>query len=116
MAFRTYIIGRGRDADIRVVDETVSRSHAELTVTDGGRYYLADRNSMHGTWVRSDEGWSRHHQGYVDLGERLRFGHVETHLRELLWRSSFRLELQQPSQDPNSVHEVDDSNSDRFSN
>ncbi len=107
MTFRTYIIGRSRDADFRVLAETVSRSHAELTITSGGRYYLTDRNSMHGTWIRRDREWQKHSQGYVELGEAVRFGQVETRLRELVGGKSLNTNHRPQMQGPVSANAVD---------
>ena len=83
MKFQTLIIGRSRRADIRLGDATVSRLHAELTVTASGRYYLTDRASLRGTSVRRDGEWVPHRQGYVGDHERVRFGQFETELSQL---------------------------------
>ena len=84
MAFKTFSIGRRRDSDIRLSHETVSRMHAELTLTTEGRCFLTDRNSLRGTWVFRAGDWRPHRQGYVDRQERLRFGKLEVSLRHLL--------------------------------
>lgn len=103
MAFRTLSIGRHRDADIRLGDETVSRLHAELTVTSEGRYYLTDRGSIHGTWAYREKQWIAIRQGYVEPVERVRFGRFETRFGELIRGKSFDLEAHQPRYRPISV-------------
>ena len=76
---RTIMIGRHSDCDVTFTQETVSRFHAELVVTDNGRYFLVDRNSTHGTWRSADGGpfvqWK--HGGYVGSEDRIRFGKSE---------------------------------------
>lgn len=84
MGFRTLSIGRRRDADIRLTDTSVSRVHAEVTMSGDGRYFLVDCGSLRGTWSRSDDGkWNRHRQGYVDASSPVRFGRFETRLHDL---------------------------------
>lgn len=80
----TLTIGRRPDSDIRIRDETVSRRHAELTVTSNGRYYVTDCGSLRGTRVLRGGEWIPLRQGYVDPDERLRFGEFETKLAHLL--------------------------------
>lgn len=84
MKFQTLTVGRSPDSDVRIRDETVSRRHAELTVTSGGRYYVTDCGSLRGTRVFRSGEWIPLRQGYVDLDERLRFGKFETKLARLL--------------------------------
>ena len=84
MESQTLTIGRSRDADIQIRDETVRRRHAELTVTRNGRYYVTDCGSLRGTRVFRGGEWTALRQGYVDPDERLRFGKFETKLAHLL--------------------------------
>lgn len=84
MAFRTLTVGRGSRADIRLDDASVSRLHAELTLTSAGRCYLTDRNSSGGTRVLRDGEWTPHRQGWVDPSSRVRFGECETVVADLL--------------------------------
>ena len=84
MGFRTFTVGRTRRADIRLDDETVSRLHAELTLTSSGRCYLIDRSSLRGTWLHRAGKWNPHRQGYVKVDDRLRFGKYEARLSALL--------------------------------
>ena len=84
MAFRTLTVGRGSRADIRLDDASVSRLHAELTLTAAGRCYLTDRNSTGGTRVLRGGEWTPRRQGYVDPGDRVRFGKCEVVLADLL--------------------------------
>ena len=84
MRSQTLTVGRSPDSDIRIRDETVSRRHAELTVTGGGRYYVTDCGSLRGTSVFRGGEWTPLRQGYVGPDERLRFGKFETRVARLL--------------------------------
>ena len=96
MGFRTLTIGRSSDCDVRIRDQTVSRLHAELTVTNAGRYYLTDCGSLRGTRVLQGGDWALHHQGYVDLSAKLQFGTFETRLERLLDGKSLAITADQP--------------------
>ena len=89
MAFRTLTIGRGKRADIRLDDASVSRLHAELTLTAAGRCYLTDRNSTGGTRVLRGGEWTPHRQGWVDPAAKVRFGKCEAALADLLHGRGF---------------------------
>ena len=84
MARRTYFIGRGKDNEIRLTDPTVSRRHAELVVTEDGRYYLTDCASTQGTHVERDSRWTAVRQAFVAEDAPLRLGEHRTDVRELL--------------------------------
>lgn len=86
MKRRCYLIGRGRDNDIRLTDRTVSRRHAELVVTADGRYFLTDCGSTGGTHLLADSGWRPVRQAFVRQGDPLRFGACRTTVGELLAR------------------------------
>ncbi len=49
LAKQTNVLGRGDDADVRLTDDGVSRSHADL-VLDGERATLRDLGSVNGTY------------------------------------------------------------------
>ncbi len=76
---RTLVIGRSTYADIVLADESVAPHHAELVVTDDGRFFLTDCASATGTWRRGgssadDVGWTPVRQTFVRPGEPLRLG------------------------------------------
>ena len=103
MAFQTLTIGRSRHAGIRLDDASVSRLHAELTLTRGGRCYLTDRNSLRGTRVLRNGKWASHQQGYVDSDAKLRFGKCEVALPGLLKGRSLPIGTATPAYEPVSV-------------
>ena len=84
MAGSSYFIGRGKNNDIRLTDPTVSRRHAELVVTEDGRYYLTDCASTQGTYVERDSRWTAVRQAFVAEADPLRLGEHRTEVRELL--------------------------------
>ena len=86
MTRRCYLIGRGKDNDIRLTDRTVSRRHAELVVTADGRFFLTDCGSTGGTHVAADSQWRPVRQAFVRHGDQLRFGAYRITVSELLTR------------------------------
>jgi len=46
----TLTIGRSAYADIIIADASIAPNHAELVVTDDGRYFLTDCGSTGGSW------------------------------------------------------------------
>ncbi|WP_165982376.1 FHA domain-containing protein [Dankookia rubra] len=73
-----------QQADLRLDDATVSGLHADLVLTDDGRWMIEDRNSTNGTKRCSNGRWFAVKQAYVLPDERLRFGAAETTIRRLL--------------------------------
>ena len=86
---QTLIIGRSPDADIVLVDESVARQHAELVITDDGRFHLTDCGGDGGTWRSlarrgGEDIWERTRQSFVAPSQPLRFGQHRATVRELL--------------------------------
>lgn len=46
----SWVVGRSRSCDVRLVDDAVSRRHARVTVR-GGCWTIEDLGSSNGTWV-----------------------------------------------------------------
>lgn len=65
-------VGRGEDSSIRVVDDSISRHHAEIVRDQAGVYTLADKGSRNGTFV----GGSRVESLVLKGGEEILFGTV----------------------------------------
>lgn len=84
MRTRRLRIGRGRNMDVMLSDHSVSRLHAELSVSGspvvsgGVEYRLRDCNSTNGIRVFRNGRWQRIGDGLVDLHERVRLGDYET--------------------------------------
>ncbi len=89
MAMHTLVIGRSPDADIVVADSSVARQHAELVLTDDGRYHVTDCGGDGGTWRavamrHGEEIWERTRQSFVAPGQPLRLGQYRATVEELL--------------------------------
>jgi adenylate cyclase len=79
-----WIVGRASECDVSVVDATVSRQHAELTVGVDG-VEVRDLNSRNGTFVNG----VRVDRARATPGDSIVFGHVEFDLVEGLDVSSY---------------------------
>ena len=76
---QSQVIGSSADADIVLADATVARQHAELVITDDGRYHLTDCGGDGGTWRavaqrQGEEVWERTRQSFAAARQPLRFG------------------------------------------
>lgn len=87
MGHRVLIVGRGRHADVRLTDASVSRLHAELVVADDGMLHLGDCSSANGTWIEQEGEWKRVTQRAVALNDRLRLGSIDISVSELVGRA-----------------------------
>ncbi len=91
---KTYVIGRSALADIVLADESVAPRHAEVVVTDDGRYFVTDCATGSGTWRRiaapesgdavSPPLWEPLRQAFVLGDEPLRLGEHLCTLKDLL--------------------------------
>ena len=84
------IVGRGRRADIRLDDRSVSRLHLELVIGGGGEVHIADRSSANGSWVWTEGEWKRVTARAAVPEDRLRLGACEVTVAELLRRAPER--------------------------
>ena len=66
------VLGRSREADVRVADESISRRHAEVRYEDG-EYWLLDLGSMNGSRVNG----KRVDRKQLDDGDRITLGSTE---------------------------------------
>lgn len=76
---KTLVIGRSAYADIVLADASIALHHAELVVTDDGRYFLTDCAGETGTWRQKGQaeggsGWVPLRQAFVSPDEPLRLG------------------------------------------
>lgn len=70
-------VGRGRDADCRVRDRSVSRSHVLLRILKDGRVELRDLDALNGTWIN---GRRLRGMDQVFDGDRIRLGDLDLRL------------------------------------
>lgn len=101
MAINTYSIGRSNTADIQLSDPGISRIHAELTVTEDGRYYLVDANSTAGTFIRRLDDWIDLTQGFVTISDTLSLGKSRIAVSEIIQKANaLRPASSSPEWDP----------------
>ena len=82
-------VGRGRDADCRVRDRSVSRAHILLRILGDGRIELRDLDSLNGTWVN---GRRRRGADQIFDGDRIRLGDLDL---RIAWMSERDLAYQE---------------------
>ena len=76
---RRLRIGRGRDMDVVVKSESVSREHAELVVSGAGsQFRLIDCGSTNGTRVLRRGRWERVQEDVVGPREHIKLGDYQT--------------------------------------
>lgn len=80
----TLLVGRNSECDLEFRNDSVSRRHAELVLSDTGTALLTDRGSSQGTFVRSGDSWGRIEHLQLTPEMRLRFGKAEVSARRLL--------------------------------
>jgi pSer/pThr/pTyr-binding forkhead associated (FHA) protein len=73
----THVIGRGRDADLKVDSEELSRSHAKLD-RKHGEYSIHDLGSRNGIFLNG----LRIHSAVLRDGDILQLGDVQLRYRE----------------------------------
>lgn len=88
---KTFSIGRARDCDVVLADDSVSRCHAELTLLKDGKLLLTDCNSSNGTYIIHSGREKKIHQELVSPIDMVQFGDVKISVKELL--ESIRLKL-----------------------
>ena len=84
---RVLIVGRGRQADIRLTHRTVSRLHLEMVLGAGDEIHVADRSSRNGTRVWTDGKWQPLTAKPVSRADRLQLGDLEITVEDLLRRT-----------------------------
>ncbi len=79
-----FIIGRDRASDISIVDDSVSRTHAEIWLEPGGSLMLADRGSSNGTHLIRDGRESAVTETILFASDQVRFGAVTLGVKDLI--------------------------------
>lgn len=96
----TITIGRGRDNDLTLPDQKVSKKHARIQVDGDGACYVMDLNSKNKTFVGSSQISQRPHQIYT--GDTIHIGDfkiVFSKSLEAAWASPPSTELNSNSLD-----------------
>lgn len=90
-----FTIGRERNCDIPIADESVSRLHAELTVLEGGKLFLTDCHSSNGTTLLRDGTPRRISQEMVLPTDRVQFGDIVLAMADIV--NSLRGRIEPPA-------------------
>ena len=81
MENKIFVIGR--NGDIHLDDESVSKRHAEIQLL-GQEIYMRDLGSTNGTFLIKNNRSIRFHEGYVQLNQRVMFGNKTYLINTLL--------------------------------
>ena len=79
-----FIIGRARECDIVLADNSVSRKHAELIFRSDGKLFLIDRKSQNGTALMLSGSPQTIRQEFVSPTDSIQFGNVHMSVKEIL--------------------------------
>ncbi len=77
-------VGRDPECEIPIADDTISRFHAEVQVTDDGRLFVIDTNSANGTFLLKDGGKEKITQVTADPEDQIGFGDCVFEVSELI--------------------------------
>jgi pSer/pThr/pTyr-binding forkhead associated (FHA) protein len=77
-------LGRGADCNIVLDHESVSRTHAQIRITDEGYLAVQDLNSGNGTFLHRNGHWIRIKKVVLGTQDRIRFGEKELDLEKLV--------------------------------
>ncbi len=81
-AIPTYSVGRSRDCDLVLSHPSISRVHLEVVCLESD-FYITDKTSSGGTFVRRDKAWVQIKQAQVPASAQLRLGKYELNASEL---------------------------------
>ena len=84
MSQSRFTIGRDKNCDVPIADDSVSRVHAELTLLEGGKMLLTDRASSNGTSIMQTGRPTRIEQSYVSQTDQVQFGSVVLSVGEII--------------------------------
>ena len=79
-----YTIGRDRECDIPIADDSVSRLHAEITFAGGGKILLRDCGSSNGTTLLRESAKKLVGEEQVFPADNVRFGGVTLSVKDML--------------------------------
>lgn len=82
--FKTFILGRSSTADMVLDEQSVSRKHMEVTISDRDRFFCIDCASSHGSYVWRGGEWQRLTQGFVTPDEIILLGKKKVHFADVI--------------------------------
>lgn len=71
-----FVIGRGKQATMRIDNDTVSRRHAKICLSSDTRLEVIDGGSVNGTYVNGE----RIEAALLEDGDQIRFGSIRFQL------------------------------------
>ena len=80
----TLSIGRSPDCELRLEDDSVSRRHATVQLTDEGYLAVQDCGSRNGSFLQRNGRWIRVRRVVLGTQDRIRFGEAEVPLDRLV--------------------------------
>ena len=80
---KSFKIGRDKTCDIAIADDSVSRLHAEFTISNG-KILLSDCGSSNGTHVLKNNQRQRITTASIAAGEKVQFGSVTLTFEQLV--------------------------------
>jgi pSer/pThr/pTyr-binding forkhead associated (FHA) protein len=89
-------IGRERNCDIQIADDSVSRVHAEIAVSDDGKLSLRDLASSNGTILIRGGQRRRIQQEFLSATDHVMFGEVVVSVKDLLDTVQSRAQKERP--------------------
>jgi len=96
---QSYRVGRSRNCDVRLNDESISREHAVIVPRGDNAFELNDDGSMHGTFIEQDGAWIEVTETVVISGDAsVMLGRFQTSIGELL--TDFAVTSEQTEGDP----------------
>jgi len=80
-----YRVGRSRECDVRLEDESISREHAVIAVRGNNSFEITDNGSMHGTFIDRGGAWVEVSEPMVVSGDiAIMLGRFQTTIGQLL--------------------------------
>jgi diguanylate cyclase (GGDEF)-like protein len=100
---RETLLGRGREAQLRVEDVAISRVHARIVKREDGRFFVEDMGSTNGTFVNGTGPIARSARAELHRGDRIQVGpnvvlrfSIIDQLEEALARQLFEASTRDP--------------------
>ncbi len=78
-----YTIGRDKTCNVPIADDSVSRLHAEISLSDRGQIVLTDLRSANGTRILRGGAWIEVRTEILQPADEIRFGDVTLSARDL---------------------------------
>lgn len=82
---KTYTIGRSRNCHIVLADDTVSKEHAQISLTGERKIFLTDTGSRNGTYLLKGKEFRKiQKKTHIVPGDTVKFGECEMVVGDIL--------------------------------